>query len=120
MITTLSAARTAREGQSAAGNSVEAGLGGDGGGDGRGDPLVELARDDVLRRGGVADQRGAGVRGRQLHVLRDRGRVDVEGGAEDAGEGERVVDLVGEVAAPGGDHGGVPPGDLRMDLRLGV
>ena len=33
---------------------------------------------------------------------------DVEGAAEDAREGQHVVDLVGEVGAAGGDHPRVP------------
>src|SRR3712207_8795396 len=35
------------------------------------------------------------------------GRAGVDGAAEDAGEGQHVVDLVGQVAAPGGDDGRV-------------
>jgi len=35
----------------------------------------------------VAHEGGEGVGGGQLHVLRDRGRTDVESSAEDPGEG---------------------------------
>ena len=42
---------------------------------------------------------------------------DVEGAAEDAGEGQHVVDLVREVDAAGGDDPGVPAGDVRVAPR---
>src|SRR5580692_12116460 len=104
----------------AAGDSVGAGRGGDRGGDGRGDPLVELARDDVVRGGVAADQGRYRVRGGQLHALRHGRRPDVERGTEHAGEGQRVVDLVREVAAPRRHHRHVAAGDVRVDLRVGV
>ena len=44
----------------------------------------------------------------------------VEGAAEDAGEGEHVVDLVGVVAATGGDDGGDVGDELGPDLGIGV
>ena len=44
----------------------------------------------------------------------------VEGAAEDAGEGQHVVDLVREVGAAGGDHPGVAVGHVRVHLGLGL
>src|SRR3954471_4620303 len=70
------------------------------GGDRRPDALVEHARDHALLRQVVADHRSDRVRGRELHVLGDGTGPNVERAAEDAGEGEHVVDLVREVAAP--------------------
>src|SRR6202012_897034 len=86
---------------------------------GRRDPLVELAGNDVVRRRVRADQVGEGAGGGQLHVLGDRGGPDVQRRPEDTGEGQRVVDLVGEVAAAGRQHR-VPAGDVRVNLRVRV
>ena len=47
-------------------------------------------------------------------------RLGVEQPAEDAGEGEDVVDLVRVVRAPGGDDGRVPLRLRRVDLGVGV
>ncbi len=44
----------------------------------------------------------------------------VEQPAEDAGEGQHVVDLVGVVGAAAGDHGGVLLGLGGVDLGVGV
>ena len=44
----------------------------------------------------------------------------VQRAPEHAREGEHVVDLVGLVAAAGGDHGGVAAGAGRVDLGVGV
>jgi len=60
--------------------------------------------------------------GRQLHLVVDGGRAHVERPAEDEREAEHVVDLVGVVAAPGGDDR-VGSGLARIvvgDLRIGV
>ena len=68
----------------------------------------------------VADQGGERVGGGELHALGDRGGVDVDRAAEDAGEREHVVDLVGEVGAAGRDHARVAVGDLGVDLGVRV
>jgi hypothetical protein len=47
------------------------------------------------------------VRGGQLHRLGDPAGTGVERPAKHAGEGQHVVDLVREVAAPGGDDRGL-------------
>ena len=44
---------------------------------------------------------GDGVRGRDFHFIVDATGLDVERATEDAGEGERVVDLIRVVAAAG-------------------
>ena len=72
----------------------------------------------AARRSGTAG--GDGLGGGHLHVLGDRGGAGVEGAAEDAGEGQHVVDLVREVAAAGGDDRGEALGDLGPDLGVGV
>ena len=85
--------------------------------DRRRDPRVEGAGHDA-RLGQVAgDDVGQRLGGGELHPLGDRGGPHVERAAEDAGEGEHVVDLVGVVAAPGGDDRGVPVGDLGVRPR---
>src|SRR3954471_4449864 len=89
-------------------------------GHGRPDPRVEHARDDAVVGQVVADDAGDGVGGRELHALGDPGGAHVECTSEHTGEGEHVVDLVGEVAAAGGHHPGVLATDVRMDLRVGV
>jgi hypothetical protein len=76
--------------------------------------------DDVglLGHGEVRDRAHA----RELHLLVDGGRADVERAAEDEREAQDVVDLVREVRAPGRDHG-IRPRRLRHvrhDLGLGV
>ena len=59
---------------------------------------------------------GDRVGGGDLHRLGDRGRAGVERAPEDARERQHVVDLVGEVAAPGGDDRRVARGDRRVHL----
>lgn len=49
------------------------------------------------------DQRGNGLCGRQLHLIVDVAGPYIEGAAEDAREGQNIVDLVGEIAAAGTD-----------------
>ena len=44
--------------------------------------------------------------GRGLHVVVDVTGPHVEGAPEDTGKGPHVVDLVGEIAAAGGDDDG--------------
>ncbi len=100
---------------------------GDGGGYGFHQPRIERHRDDVILPEGVvgaigsghflrhrhARQLGNGLGRGDLHLLVDRRRPDVEGAAEDEREAEHVVDLVGIIAAPGGD-------DRIRTHRLGV
>ena len=57
---------------------------------------------------------------RHLHVLGDLGGTDIEGAAEQTGEGQHVVDLVREVAATRGHDGHCTGGLLGTDLRIGV
>ena len=75
---------------------------------------------DVVGAHVVAHHLGDGPGRGQLHALGDRGGGHVEGAAEDAGEGEHVVDLVRVVAAAGGDDRGEPVGLLGADLGIGV
>ncbi len=96
------------------------GLGGDRGGDGGRDRAVEHRGDDVLGVEIVADRVGDGPGRRQLHGVGDLAGAAVEQAAEEAREAEDVVDLVGVVAAPGGDHGGDALDGLRLHLRLRV
>ncbi len=93
---------------------------GDGGGDLQDQAGIERLGDDVVRaehRGGAAIGRGdhlAGLDpgelgdrldGGDLHLLVDRGGPDVQRAAENEREAQDVVDLVGIVAAAGGDDG---------------
>ena len=68
----------------------------------------------------VADDVGDRLGRAQQHVDGDLVGAGVEQAAEDAGEGEHVVDLVRLVAAPGRDDGGVPGGLARVDLGVGI
>ena len=87
------------------------------GGDGLGDAAVEHAGDDVVGvQLVVADDGRDRARGGELHLLVDRARADVERAAEDAGEGEDVVDLVGVVRAAGGHDRDVVADLLGLDL----
>ena len=52
----------------------------------------------------VGDQRCKSLRGRNLHRVVDIARPDVQSAAEDTGEAQDVVDLVGEVASACGYH----------------
>ena len=100
-----------------AGDAVAAGGFGDRRGHGRRDPRVER-RDGTIAsaRQVVGDHSGDRVGRGHLHRLGDPGGAGVQRAAEDAGEGQHVVDLVGEVAAAGGDHRGVPGGDVGVHL----
>jgi hypothetical protein len=81
----------------------------------------------VRRRGDLlgdllAGERGEGADGGDLHLLVDGGGPHVEGAAEDEGEAEDVVDLVGVVAAARGhdDVGAGGDGLGVADLGVGV
>ncbi len=82
---------------------------------------MEDARDDVVRPELLLrhDVRQGVGRGEQ-HGLGDRARLRVEQAAEDAGEGQHVVDLVRVVGPAGGHHRGVLPGVVGRHLGLGV
>jgi len=81
-----------------------------------GHPPVQWTGHDVPGAQLVADHVGDGGRRGELHLLGDGVRPGVDGTPEHPREGQHVVDLVGQVAAPGGDDGGVPRGHLRVDL----
>ena len=68
--------------------------------------------------GQLADRHDGGL----FHAARDGGRPHVQRPAEDVREAQHVVDLVGEVGPPGGDHGVGPRRQRvgRQDLRIGV
>ena len=84
----------------------------DGGSDGWSNRGVENAGDDVARIQLVRrDLVGNGVGCRVQHLVGDVAQVAVEQPAEEPRESEHVVDLIGEVASPGGH-------DSRMLLRL--
>ena len=94
---------------------------------------IEGGGDDVIRPEGrvravgrshflrhpLSRELGDGFGSGDLHLLVDRGRLDVERAAEDEGEAQHVVDLVGEIRAPGGDDGIGPRslGFVRHDFR---
>ena len=67
-------------------------------------------------------ERGQGAGGGQFHLVVDGGGADVERAAEDEGEAENVVDLVGIVGAAGGDDGVGPggEGDVVGDFGIGI
>ena len=103
---------------------------------GRDQPRIERHRDDVFGpvfrpdaiRGGdlignvLPRQRGECLRGGDLHLHVDGGRAHVERAAEDVGEAEHVVDLIG-VVGTAGRHDGVVA-DLRhflgANFRIGI
>ncbi len=62
---------------------------------------------------------GDGMHRRPLHGLVDRRRADVERPAEDVGEAEDVVDLIGEIRPACADHGvrAHLAGEVGHDLR---
>jgi hypothetical protein len=110
---------------------------GDGGGhaeqgpriEGEGDQIVrpELHLTQPIERGETLwyilfGERGECPRRRHLHLLVDLGRAGIQCAAEDEGETEDVVDLIGIVGAAGGDDGIVAHGAhlVREDLRHGV
>ncbi len=69
----------------------------------------------------VVDQAGDGVSRGLHHVVVDIRGAHVQGSAEDAREGQHVVDLVGEVRATGRGHGGAGGQSLvGHDLGHGV
>ena len=69
----------------------------------------------------LARQLGQRLGGGDLHLLVDGAGAHVERAAEDVGEAQHVVDLVGIVAAAGGDDGvRAPRHVLRRDLRIGI
>ena len=81
------------------------------------DVAVEDAGDDVvLGEVVLGDDLGDALGGGELHLLGDAGRAGVEGAAEDAGEGEHVVDLVRVVGAAGGHDPHVGRGVLGHHL----
>ena len=93
----------------------------DGLGHRRGHPAVEHAGDDVVGAQLVVVHPAGDRPGRgDLHLLGDGVGPGVQRPPEHAREGEHVVDLVGLVAAAGGDHGGVAAGAGRVDLGVGV
>src|SRR6185437_12866078 len=67
-------------------------------------------------------QRGEGAGGSQLHFFVDGGSVYIEGTAEDEGEAEHIVNLVGIIGAPGGhnDVGADGAGFVVGDFGIGV
>ncbi len=71
---------------------------------------------------GLLGEVGDGEYGSHLHLLVDGGSVHVEGSAEDVGESDDVVDLVGIVAAAGRHQhvGACSHGVLVGNLRNGV
>ena len=90
------------------------------GGDARGDGGVERIRENT-----VGSQSCNGFRQRvgrgDLHLVGDPCGLTVKGAAEDAGEGEDVVDLIWEVAAAGADDGGSSPACfIGHDLGGGI
>ena len=109
---------------------------GDSGGDYFHQSRIERGGDDIVRpelvllaigRGhflgyGFAGQLGDGAGGGDLHLFVDRGGPHVERAAEDEGEAQHVVDLVGIVAAPGRDDRIGPHrlGIGRGDFGIGI
>ena len=95
---------------------------GDGFGDGGADAVVEGLGDDiVLRELALGDELRQRVRGGDLHFLVDIAGAYVKCAAEDAREGQNVVDLV-RVIAPAGrdDLRAARLRVLREDLRRRV
>ena len=86
----------------------------------RTDPRVQRAGHDVVGGQIVTDDGEDRFGGSHFHLLGDPAGTGVQRAAEHTGEGQHVVDLVREVAAPGGHDRGVPLGHLRVDLRVGV
>ena len=65
---------------------------------------------------------GNGVHGRELHGFIDRGSAHVERSAEDEGETEHVVHLIGMIGTPGG-HDQILTnrnGQVVIDFRVGI
>ena len=76
----------------------------------------DVGRVQLVRVDDLGERLGRG----QHHVLVDRRRGGIEQAAEDAGEDQHVVDLVGEVGAAGSHHGSVLGRRGGVDLGLGV
>mmetsp|Transcript_6694 Transcript_6694/g.28042 ORF Transcript_6694/g.28042 Transcript_6694/m.28042 type:complete len:406 (-) Transcript_6694:2611-3828(-) len=97
--------------------------------EGLGDQIVRAEGQLLAGVGGGHFVRGLGLGQRgdlahagQLHALGDLGRAAVQRAAEDVGEAQDVVDLVG-IVRPAGGHDAVRPhglGQLGPDLGLGV
>ena len=68
----------------------------------------------------IADHREDRLCGSNFHLLGDSSRSSVQRSAEHSWEGQHIVDLVREIAAPGRDDRRVPLGYLRVDLRFRV
>ncbi len=94
----------------------------------RDDVVAPEARARALIGGGhlvrhvLAGEVGEGLRGRDLHLHVDRGRLHVQRPAEDVREAEHVVDLVRIVRSSGrDDHVVADAGHvLGRDLRIGI
>ena len=94
----------------------------DRGRDSRRDGGVEDAGHDVAGVQFLRGHRiGDGLGGGDQHLLGDVRGAGVQQPAEEPREGQHVVDLVGEIAPPGGNHRGVFPGRQWVDLghRIG-
>src|SRR5262245_39755535 len=100
--------------------AVVSGLG-DGVGDGAHHAFVEDAGDDVvLGQMIVGNDGGDGVGGGQFHRLVDGAGANVEGAAENPGEGQQVVHLVGVVGAAGGHDPAERVGQVGRHLGVRV
>ena len=81
-------------------------------------PKARATTSDGSLRASVGERAHAG----DLHLVVDRRGADIERAAEDVGEAEDVVDLVGIVAAAGRHDGVVAHGShvFRRDLGIGI
>ena len=70
----------------------------------------------------LARQGGDGFGGGDLHRFIDGGGAHIQRAAEDIGKAQHIVDLVGIVAAPGGDDDIAAHrlGVFRRDFRIGI
>ena len=94
---------------------------GHGGGHGVLHPGIKGGGDDVVGGEVVAHQLCQSLGGGQLHGVVDVAGPGVQRPPEDAGEGQHIVDLVGVVAAAGGDHcRAAGLGLVGEDLRGGI
>ena len=113
-------ARRARSSGARVGAGARASRGfGDALGDLDGDRAVEGRGQDALG-GRFAHGVGDGFDGGELHGGREARGAGLEGAAEEAGEGEHVVDLVREVAAPRSHDLGAAGARLRRGMISGV
>ena len=93
---------------------------GDGVGDQRGNVTVEWAGKNGIG-GGLLHGVGKGVGCGEFHGVGNLGRSDIESSAENTGEGEDVVDLIGEVTATSAHDGGTCCfGEVGHDLGFRV